>query len=421
MSNQPTHDEAEMTFGEHLDEVRKILVRVAITFTLLFIVLFSMKGIVLDIVFAPIRETFPTNQFFAWLAKVLGTEALDINPENVELFNNKMAGQFLLHIKSSVVGAFIIAFPYLIWELWLFVKPALPPHQRKRSIRYVLETPIWFVMGLLFGYYIISPLAINFLGNYQVSDQISNIIDVSSFMTTVISVSFAAAVAFQLPLLIRLLATMGIVSSNGMRQYRKVAAVALLIFAAIITPPDIISQCLIFVPCYVLYEYGIGIAERIEKRRAKDEAEYQAKVEAEKAAAREREEQEAKQKAEKEAQEKVAEEARQKKEAEKKSEKEAEQKGEQEAAQSDNDDNEPTPTEPEKPAEEPADETEETKSEAKAEKSAPKSGEQTDENPDNPNPGDYLVEEEHEMSFGVSESTDEELEIMRRFMPKSEE
>ncbi|MBQ4539585.1 MAG: twin-arginine translocase subunit TatC [Alistipes sp.] len=421
MSNQPTHDEAEMTFGEHLDEVRKILVRVAITFTLLFIVLFSMKGIVLDIVFAPIRETFPTNQFFAWLAKVLGTEALDINPENVELFNNKMAGQFLLHIKSSVVGAFIIAFPYLIWELWLFVKPALPPHQRKRSIRYVLETPIWFVMGLLFGYYIISPLAINFLGNYQVSDQISNIIDVSSFMTTVISVSFAAAVAFQLPLLIRLLATMGIVSSDGMRQYRKVAAVALLVFAAIITPPDIISQCLIFVPCYVLYEYGIGIAERIEKRRAKDEAEYQAKVEAEKAAAREREEQEAKQKAEKEAQEKAAEEARQKKEAEKKSEQEAEQKGEQEAAQSDNDDNEPTPTEPEEPAEEPADETEETKSEAKAEKSAPKSGEQTDENPDNPNPGDYLVEEEHEMSFGVSESTDEELEIMRRFMPKSEE
>ena len=419
MSNQPTHDEAEMTFGEHLDEVRKILVRVAIIFTLLFIVLFSLKGIVLDIVFAPIRETFPTNRFFAWLAELVGSEALDINPENVELFNNKMAGQFLLHIKSSIVGAFIVAFPYLIWELWLFVKPALPPHQRKRSIRYVLETPIWFVMGLLFGYYIISPLAINFLGNYQVSDQISNIIDVSSFMTTVISVSFAAAVAFQLPLLIRLLATMGIVSSNGMRQYRKVAAVALLIFAAIITPPDIISQCLIFVPCYILYEYGIGIAERIEKRRAKDEAEYQAKVEAEKAAAREKEEQEAKLKAEQEAKQKEEEQARQKQEAAEKSDEE------------DNTENDPTPTEPEEPTDEPAEPSEETtadeteagedKPETKAEQSAPKSGEQTDENPDNPNPGDYLVEEEHEMSFGVSESSDEELEIMRRFMPKAEE
>lgn len=423
MSNQPTHDEAEMTFGEHLDEVRKILVRVAIIFTLLFIVLFSLKGIVLDIVFAPIRETFPTNRFFAWLAELVGSEALDINPENVELFNNKMAGQFLLHIKSSIVGAFIVAFPYLIWELWLFVKPALPPHQRKRSIRYVLETPIWFVMGLLFGYYIISPLAINFLGNYQVSDQISNIIDVSSFMTTVISVSFAAAVAFQLPLLIRLLATMGIVSSNGMRQYRKVAAVALLVFAAIITPPDIISQCLIFVPCYILYEYGIGIAERIEKRRAKDEAEYQAKVEAEKAAAREKEEQEAKLKAEQEAKQKEEEQARQKQE--------AEQKADEKSDEEDNTENDPAPTEPEEPTDEPtepseettADETEagEDKPETKAEQSAPKSGEQTDENPDNPNPGDYLVEEEHEISFGVSESSDEELKIMRRFMPKAEE
>ena len=285
MSNQTTHDEAEMTFGEHLDELRKILIRVALVFLVLFIVLFALKGIVLDIVFAPIRETFPTNRFFNWLATLMNSEVLRIRPDNVELFNNKMAGQFMLHIKSSFVGAFIVAFPYLIWELWLFVKPALPPRQRRQSIRYAIETPIWFVMGLLFGYYVIAPLAINFLGNYQVSDQISNIIDVSSFMTTVISVSFAAAVAFQLPLLIRLLATMGIVSSTGMRQYRKIAVVALLCFAAVITPPDVVSQTLIFFPCYALYEYGIRIAQRIEARRAKEEAAYQAQLAAEKAAA----------------------------------------------------------------------------------------------------------------------------------------
>ena len=292
MSKTQIHDEAEMTFGEHLDEVRKILFRVAITFALLFIVLFAMKGIVLDVVFAPIRETFPTNRLFAWLAQVLNSEALNIHPENVELFNNKMAGQFLLHIKSSIVGAFVIAFPYLIWELWLFVKPALPPQRQKQSIRYVVETPVWFILGLLFGYYIISPLAVNFLGNYEVSDKISNIIDVSSFMTTVISVSFAAAIAFQLPLLIRLLASIGLVTSSGMRQYRKIAIVALLVFAAVITPPDVVSQCLIFVPCYILYEYGIGIAERIEKRRAKEEAAYQAKLAAEQQAQREQAEKE---------------------------------------------------------------------------------------------------------------------------------
>ena len=284
MSKEIVHDEAEMTFGEHLDELRKILMRVILIFGVLFVVLFALKGIVLDVVLAPVLETFPTNRLFNWVADLMGSEALKISPDNVELYNTKMAGQFLLHIKSSLVGAFIIAFPYLIWELWLFVKPALPPHQRKKSFRYVLETPVWFLLGLFFGYFIIAPLAINFLGNYQVSEQINNIIGVDSFMNTVISVSFAAAIAFQLPLLIRLLATMGIVTSEGMRQYRKVAVAALLIFAAIITPPDVVSQVLIFVPCYFLYEYGITIAARIEHVRAKEEAEYAAEEAARKAA-----------------------------------------------------------------------------------------------------------------------------------------
>ena len=418
MSKTQIHDEAEMTFGEHLDEVRKILVRVAITFALLFIVLFAMKGIVLDVVFAPIRETFPTNRFFIWLAELMGTEALRIHPENVDLFNNKMAGQFLLHIKSSVVGAFIIAFPYLIYELWLFVKPAIPPRQRKQSIRYVIETPIWFIMGLMFGYYIISPLAINFLGNYQVSDQISNIIDVSSFMTTVISVSFAAAIAFQLPLLIRLLATMGIVTANGMRQYRRVAVAALLIFAAVITPPDVVSQVLIFVPCYALYEYGIGITERIEKRREQEEAKYQAQVAAEKAEA------EAKAKAEQEAAEKEAQ-AKAETETEKQS---AEEVTEQEVEQADDrnsqsieSDKDNTPNESELEQSTETQESESTEGNKAVEKSAPKRGEQTDEAPDNPNPGDYSIMEEHEVTYSVSESSDDELEIMRRFMPKQEE
>ena len=298
MSKEIVHDEAEMTFGEHLDELRKILMRVILIFGVLFCVLFALKGIVMDVVLAPVLESFPTNRLFNWMADMMGSDALRISPDNVDLYNTKMAGQFLLHIKSSLVGAFVIAFPYLIWELWLFVKPALPPQQRKKSFRYVLETPVWFLLGLFFGYFIIAPLAINFLGNYQVSEQINNIIGVDSFMNTVISVSFAAAIAFQLPLLIRLLATMGIVTSEGMRQYRKVAVAALLIFAAIITPPDVVSQVLIFVPCYVLYEYGIGIAARIEAIRAKEEAEYEAALAAEKAKA---EAEEAARKAEEEA------------------------------------------------------------------------------------------------------------------------
>lgn len=278
MSNQVAHDEAEMTFGEHLDELRKILIRVILVFVALFLVFFSFKGIVLDVVFAPLRESFPTNRLFDWMANLLNSETLHIAPDNVKIFNNKMAGQFMLHIKSSFVGAFVVAFPYLIWELWSFVKPALPPSQRRRSIRYTIECPIWFMLGVLFGYFVIAPLAINFLGNYEVSDQIENIIDVSSYLTTVLSVTFAAAIAFQLPVLIRLLATIGLITSEGMRKYRKAAVVGLLVFAAIITPPDVVSQVLIFVPCYALYEYGIRIAQHIEARRAKDEEEYQALV-----------------------------------------------------------------------------------------------------------------------------------------------
>lgn len=283
MSNQTANDSAEMTFGEHLDELRKILIRVALVFALLFIVLFTIKGVVLKVVFAPVTTEFPTNRLFTWLATAMGSDALNIHPENVELFNNKMAGQFMLHIKSSLVGAIVIAFPFLVWQLWLFVKPALPPHQRKQSIRYVLETPVWFILGVLFGYYIIAPLAINFLGNYSVSSEIKNIIDVGSYMSTVLGVTFAAALAFQLPLLVRLLANLGLIGSETMRQYRKVAVVVLLIFSAIITPPDVVSQILIFIPCYALYEYGITIARRIEIRKAREEAEYQAMQQAEEA------------------------------------------------------------------------------------------------------------------------------------------
>ena len=119
MSTQTANDSAEMTFGEHLDELRKILIRVALVFALLFIVLFTMKGVVLKVVFAPITPEFPTNRLFTWLATAMGSDALNIHPENVQLFNNKMAGQFMLHIKSSVVGALVVAFPFLIWQLWL--------------------------------------------------------------------------------------------------------------------------------------------------------------------------------------------------------------------------------------------------------------------------------------------------------------
>ncbi|CDN31414.1 Twin-arginine translocation protein TatC [Mucinivorans hirudinis] len=262
---------AEMTFTEHIVELRRLLVRAAILFGLVAIIFFMMKGVVVDWVFAPMSPDFPTNRFFDWLAGITDVDALRINQTTVELYNNKMAGQFSLHIRSSVIGALVVTFPYIIYQLWSFVKPALSDVVRSQTKRIVWEVSMWFFIGFFFGYYCISPLAANFLIGYEVSPTVQNIIDVSSYMSTVMGVSFAAALIFQLPLLVRLLSSIGLMKAEFMRKYRKVAAAVLLVLSAIITPPDVFSQVLIFIPLYLLYEYGITIAVKIEKRKAEQE------------------------------------------------------------------------------------------------------------------------------------------------------
>lgn len=269
MSNQAVNDEKEMTFGEHLEELRKILMRVVIIFVILFIVMFAVSNVWLKILMGPQNADFPTYRFLAWVGELIGSDALKISPDNFELINTRMAGQFLLDMKCAFIGSLIVALPYLLFELWLFVKPAIPPHLRRKCMRYTIETPIWFMGGLLFGYFAIVPLTINFLTHYSVDAPIANMITPDSLISTVMGVAMAGGITFLLPMFIRLIATMGLISADTMRSYRRHAAVALLIFAAIITPPDVFSQVLIFFPCYLMYELGIRIAARIDAQRAK--------------------------------------------------------------------------------------------------------------------------------------------------------
>ena len=272
MAFRKSEDESEdiqMTFGEHLDELRKVLLHIGIAFILLFIALFTFfKGDIINIVFYPSESDFITNRLFAKLADLTGTEALRINANPLQIYNTKIAGQFMLHIKASAVGALVIAFPYIIGQLWGFVKPALSTNMKRRTRLIVWKIVFWFFLGVAFSYFIISPLGINFLANYEANGSIQNIIDVSSYVSTVLGVCLAAGLVFQLPLLIRLLASIGIVSSGWLRKNRKIAIVVILALSALITPPDIISQLLIFVPFYILYEYGISIAKNIEKQNA---------------------------------------------------------------------------------------------------------------------------------------------------------
>lgn len=260
---------SEMSFGDHLEELRKVLIHIGVAFCIVFLILFTFfKGNLLDLVFYPSKSDFMTNRLLALLSDVTGMEVLKINTSEVELYNVKMAGQFMLHIKVSAVGALILCFPYIISQLWGFVKPALTKELRRRSRHIVWEIVFWFLLGTAFSYFVVAPLAINFLVNYEANGAINNIIEIDSYIGTVLGVSFAGGLIFQLPLLIRFLASVGLITSEWMRRNRKIAIVVLLVISALITPPDIMSQCLIFLPFYLLYEYSITIAKRVEKENA---------------------------------------------------------------------------------------------------------------------------------------------------------
>lgn len=269
MTNQG--QDSEMSFGDHLEALRPHLVRSFGVLLLLIIVAFCLKHYLVDIViFGPTLPSFPTNMWLAKLGESIGVEELKINSEQIRLINTSLAGQFNLHIKISVVTAIIAAFPYLGWELWRFVKPALTEKELKGCRFFVGWLSLGFFAGVAFGYFIIAPLAINFLSNYSVSGSIENYIDISSYLSTVIDISIACAVVFQLPLMVYFLTRMGIMSSQFMARYRRHAFVALALLSALITPPDIFSMILILIPLYGLYEGSISLASRIEKKMGEE-------------------------------------------------------------------------------------------------------------------------------------------------------
>ena len=258
--------DVEMSFGEHLEELRKVILHMGVAFLVLFLVLFVFfKGLILDIVFFPSKPDFITNRLFALLSDATGVQSLGLNANPVQMYNVKMAGQFMLHIKTSAIGALILAFPYFISQLWGFVRPALSKDVRRYCRRIVWKIVFWFFLGVSFSYFIIAPVGVSFLVNYEANVDIDNIIDVASYVGTVTGVCLSGGMVFQLPLLVRLLASIGLVSSGWLRKNRKIAAVVLLVLSAMITPPDVMSQLLIFVPFYILYEYSISIAKKVEK------------------------------------------------------------------------------------------------------------------------------------------------------------
>lgn len=254
----------EMTFFEHIDALRPHLVRGATAIFLIMIVAFCAKNLIIDgVLFAPKSPSFPTNRLLEYMSETLSIDALKINAHSFNMVNTTMAGQFNLHLKISFITALVLGTPYLLWELWQFIKPALLPKEIIATRFFVFYVSLCFFTGLLFGYFIISPLTINFLTGYEASGIITNMIDVNSYLSTVVNVSLACAVVFQLPLLVYFLTRMGVLTPNFMRHYRRHSFIVLLILAAIITPPDVFSQILVMLPLYGLYEYSIYLSNRV--------------------------------------------------------------------------------------------------------------------------------------------------------------
>lgn len=264
----------EMSFLDHLEELRWHLIRSTLAVVIIGIVAFVFSRFIFDvIIFGPSQMDFPTYQFFCRAATYIGIESdfcKDQLPFTIQ--SRTMSGQFSADIWTAIWAGIIIGFPYILYELWKFISPGLYEKERKHSKGFILIASVLFFLGVLFGYYVVAPLSINFLGTYQVSERVLNEFDLDSYIGTVRSAVLACGVLFELPIIIYFLTKVGLVTPEIMRKYRKIALVIVLILSAVITPPDVASQIIVAIPVLILYQVSIYISARVLKSEARREA-----------------------------------------------------------------------------------------------------------------------------------------------------
>lgn len=263
-----------MGFFDHIEALRWHLMRCAIAVVAFAFVAFSEKKFMFDyLLFGPTRADFPTNRLFCWLdAHSALFNGLCIQDAHFTFINTDITGQFMLHIEMAMYVGAIAAFPYIFWEIWRFVKPALREREIKNTRGIVFITSLLFTIGCLFGYFIIAPFSVNFLIQYEATSLVKNMIDVNSYIGLIITMTIPTGILFELPMLVFLLTKLGILTPAFMRNGRKIAYVAILTIVAIITPQgDITSLLLISTPIFVLYELSIGVSNRVYKQRVKEE------------------------------------------------------------------------------------------------------------------------------------------------------
>ena len=265
-----TKNQSEMSFLDHLEILRWTLIRSSLAVFIFGMVAFSMKDFIFKrIILLPKDISFFTYQFLCSVSQKLGTNGLCIDEIPFIVQSRTMAGQFSAHIWTSITAGFILAFPFILWEIWKFIKPGLYPKERKNAKSFIIISSFLFFLGVLFGYYIITPLSINFLGAYRVADEVHSNIDLSSYIGLLRASVLSSGLIFEMPIIIYFLTKMGLVTPEFLKKYRKYALVLVLILSAVITPPDVISQIIVAIPMMILYQVSITVSKIIIRKEKK--------------------------------------------------------------------------------------------------------------------------------------------------------
>jgi sec-independent protein translocase protein TatC len=270
-------EKAEMSFIDHLDVLRGHLFRsvVAIALGAVVVGIFN-KFFIQEVLLGPTHARFPTYRWMCTLGHNLHLgDALCMKEIGIKMQSTAVAAQFSMWFSVILIGGIIIAFPYIFYEFWSFIKPALTKKELSKTRGVIFWVSLLFFTGVFFGYFIISPYTINFFANFQLDPGIENRWTISSYVDTMIPLVLGSGLAFQLPLVIFFLAKVGIVNATYLKKMRKYAIVIIFIVAGIITPgPDMISQMTVAVPLIILYEISIILTKRVEREKAKEEAEW---------------------------------------------------------------------------------------------------------------------------------------------------
>ena len=259
----------EMSFLDNLEDLRWHLIRSFLSVIILAAIAFLAKDFIFNVlIFGPKHSDFPTYKILCKIAQFIGfKDSFCFTELPFRIQSRTMGGQFSAHVWTSITVGFIIAFPYILHEMWKFISPGLKVKERSSAKGFILIASLLFFIGVLFGYYVVTPLSINFLGTYQVSGEVHNDFDLSSYISLVRASVIASGLIFELPILIYILTKVGVVSPEILKKYRKISLVIVLILSAIITPPDIASQVIVSVPIIVLYEISIYISKAVIRKQ----------------------------------------------------------------------------------------------------------------------------------------------------------